>query len=138
MIFVSLLDLNYFCFTLFLLFVFLVVLSFFGCCVLMSAVFLNWCEISFDFYSSKHGLYEVFEAVSSYVAECLGVIIVIGQIFALDFAFIESFCSIIRFFVVSLFFKQFGLLGLNSKISLARTYLNQVELVQVVVVVAVK
>ena len=104
----------------------------------MSAVFLNWCEISFDFYASKHGLDEVFEAVSSYVAECLGVILVIGQIFALDFAFIESFCSIIRFFVVSLFFKQFGLLGLNSKISLARTYLNQVVLVQVVVVVAVK
>lgn len=77
--------------------------------------------------------------MAAFVNEGFRVVFIVSQIFTLDFALVESFLNIIRFFVVSLlFFKQFGLLGLNSKISLARTYLNQVVLVQVIVVVAVK
>jgi hypothetical protein len=68
--------------------------------------------------------------MAAFVDEGFRVVFVVSQIFALDFALVKSFLNIIRFFVVSLlFFEQFGLLGLNSKISLARTYLNQVVLI---------
>jgi hypothetical protein len=127
---VGLLSLHNLSLSRFFVFVFLVVFSFLCCGGLVPAILLNWSQISLDLNSSKHWLNEVLEAMAAFVDEGFRVVFVVSQIFTLDFALVESFLNIIWFFVVSLlFFEQFCLLGLNSKISLARTYLNQVVLI---------